>query len=69
MKPQIPAACELITKTPARPAPRKGFWVAVLPFKYTGGSAHLTVFSYEAAGNYPETGFEEMSSKPTSGSS
>jgi TolB-like protein len=32
----------LITKTPAWPAPRKGFWVAVLPFKYTGGSADLT---------------------------
>jgi hypothetical protein len=60
MKPQIPAACELITKTPARPAPRKGFWVAVPPFKYTGGSAHLTVFSYEAAGNDPETDFGEI---------
>jgi hypothetical protein len=45
MKPQIPAACELITKTPARPAPRKGFWVAVLPFKYTGGSADLTALA------------------------
>jgi len=35
----------LITKTLARPAPRKGFWVAVLPFKYTGGSAHLTALA------------------------
>ena len=42
MKQQIPAACELITKTPARPAPRKSFRVAVLPFKYTRGSADLT---------------------------
>jgi len=41
VKPRIPAACEL-TKTLARPVPRKGFWVAVLPFKYTGGSADLT---------------------------
>jgi TolB-like protein len=45
VRPRIPAACELITKTLARPAPRKGFWVAVLPFKYTGGSAHLTALA------------------------
>jgi TolB-like protein len=31
-----------MTKTLARAAPRKGFWVAVLPFEYTGGSADLT---------------------------
>jgi len=45
VKQQIPAACELITKTPARPAPRKSFWVAVLLFKYTGGSADLTALA------------------------
>jgi hypothetical protein len=45
VKPQIPAACNLITKTLARSVPRKGFWVAVLPFKYTGGSADLTALA------------------------
>jgi len=35
----------LITKTLARPAPRKDFWVAVLPFKYTGRSAGLTTLA------------------------
>ena len=34
-----------MTKTLARAAPRKGFWVAVLPFKYTGGSADLTALA------------------------
>ena len=28
-----------MTKTLARAAPRKGFWVAVLPFEYTGSMA------------------------------
>jgi len=32
-------------KDPARPAPRKGFRVAVLLFKYTGGSADLTALA------------------------
>jgi hypothetical protein len=42
VKRQIPAARELITKTAARPAPRKSSRVAVLPFEYTKGSADLT---------------------------